>query len=104
MKFPLIYSQFQTKKCQIYSPIDGILKNGSIVSIHCVIPGAIDVNLKVDSNWLKSEGYRDPILQRQITVGSKEVTIYAKYEEKSSYNALLKYTTQGMFVYSSCSM
>jgi hypothetical protein len=50
--------------------------------------------LKVDSNWLNSEGYRDPILQRQITVGSKEVTIYAKYEEKSSYNGLLKYITQ----------
>jgi hypothetical protein len=59
-----------------------------------VIPGAIDVNLTIDSNWLKSEGYRDPILQRQINVGWKEVTIYARYEEKSNFNGLLKYTTQ----------
>jgi len=59
-----------------------------------VIPGAIDVNLTIDSNRLKSEGYRDPILQRQINVGWKEVTIYARYEEKSNFNGLLKYTTQ----------
>jgi hypothetical protein len=94
MKFPVIYTQFQTKKCRIYTPIDGILKKGSVVPIHCLIPGAIEVNLTTDSNWLKSEGYIDPVLQRQITVGSKEVTIYAKYGEKSSYDGLVKYTVQ----------
>jgi hypothetical protein len=94
MKFPLIYSQFQTKKCRIYTPIDGILKKGSVVPIHCVIPGAREVNLTTDSNWLKSEGYIDPVLQRQITVGSKEVTIYANYGENSSYDGLVKYTVQ----------
>ncbi|CAF3432297.1 unnamed protein product [Rotaria sp. Silwood1] len=94
MKFPLIYTQFQTKKCQIYTPLDGILKKGSVVPIHCVIPGATDVNLTVDSQWLESEGYRDPILQREITVGSKEVLIYAKYKQKSSYDGLVKYTVQ----------
>ncbi|CAF3732303.1 unnamed protein product, partial [Rotaria sordida] len=94
IKFPLIYSQFQTKKCQIYTPIDGILKKGSVVPIHCVIPGASDVNLTVDSQWLESEGYTDPILQRKITVGSKDVTIYAKYKQKSSYDGLLKYTVE----------
>jgi hypothetical protein len=94
IKFPLVYTKFQTNKCQIYTPIDGILKKGSVVPIHCVIPGATDVNLTVDSEWLKSEGYKDPILQRQVTVGSKEVTIYAKYGEKSSYDGLVKYTVQ----------
>jgi len=94
MKFPIIYTQFQTTKCRIYTPMDGILKKDSVVPIHCVIPGAIDVNLKVDSNWLKSEGYADPVLQRQVTVGSQEVFIYAKYGEKSSYDGLVKYTIQ----------
>jgi hypothetical protein len=94
IKFPLVYTKFQTNKCQIYTPIDGILKKGSVVPIHCIIPGATDVNFKVDSEWLKSEGYKDPILQRQVTVGSKEVTIYAKYGEKSSYDGLVKYTVQ----------
>jgi hypothetical protein len=46
--------------------------------------------LTIDSNWIKNEGYRDPILERKITVGSKEVTIYAKYAEKTSYG-LIKY-------------
>jgi hypothetical protein len=92
IKFPITYTLFQTKRCQIYNPLDGILKTGSIVPIHCLIPGAVDVNLTVDTKWLKSEGYTDQILQRQITVGSKEVIIYAKYEEKSNYNSLVKYS------------
>ena len=43
----------------MHTPIDGILKRDSIVSINCTIPDAVDVNLTVDSQWLKSEGYRD---------------------------------------------
>ncbi|CAF3039980.1 unnamed protein product [Rotaria sp. Silwood2] len=94
MKFPLIYSQFQTKKCQIYTPLDGVLKKGSIVPIHCIVPGATEVNLTVDSQWLNSEGYTDPILQRQITVGSSDVVIYAKYGQKPNYDGLVKYIVQ----------
>jgi hypothetical protein len=94
MKFPTIYTLFQTKKCQIYNPLDGILKAGSIASIHCVIPGAIDVKLMVDSKWLESEGYTDPILQKQITVGSKELIIYARYQGDSNYHGLVKYIIQ----------
>jgi hypothetical protein len=93
MKFPITYTLFQTKRCQMYNPLDGVLKAGSTVPIHCLIPGALNVNVKVDSKWLKSEGYANPILQRQITVGSTDVIIYAKYEEKSNYNSLVKYTT-----------
>ncbi|CAF1295938.1 unnamed protein product [Rotaria sp. Silwood1] len=55
---------------------------------------ATDVNVTVDSQWLKSEGYTDPILRRKITVGSKDVTIYAKYGEQSNYDELIKYTVQ----------
>jgi hypothetical protein len=94
MKFPLIYTQFQSKKCRIYTPMDGILKKNSAVSIHCFVPGAKDVNLTVDSKWLVNEGYADPTLQRQITVGSKEVIIYAKYGEKAEYDGLVKYSVQ----------
>ena len=57
MKLPLTYTQFRNKKCQIYTPIDGILKRGSVVLINCIIPGAVDVNLTAGSQWLKSEGY-----------------------------------------------
>ncbi|CAF1192932.1 unnamed protein product [Adineta steineri] len=94
MKFPTIYTQFETTKCQIYTPLDGILKKGSVVPIHCVIPNALEVRLKVDSEWITSEGYTNPILQRQLNVGSKEITIYAKYEEGLSYTGLVKYTVE----------
>ena len=94
MKFPTVYSSFHNNKCQLYTPMDGILKKGSVIPFHCVIPGAKEVNLTVDSKWLESEGYTDPILQRYVSVGSKEVTIYAKYGEKPSYVGLVKYTVQ----------
>ena len=94
IKFPIIYKQFQTTKCRIYTPLNGILKKGAVVPIHCVIPGATKVDLQSDSNWLKSEGYKDPILQRQITLDAKELTIYAKYGDKSNYDGLIKYTVQ----------
>lgn len=94
MKFPVIYSKFRTTKCQIYTPIDGTLKKDSIVPIHCVIPGAKSVNLTIDSQLMSYEGYKDPILQRQIRVGSKDVIVYAKYGQNSSFDGLIKYTVQ----------
>ncbi|CAF4584970.1 unnamed protein product, partial [Rotaria sp. Silwood2] len=94
MKFPMIYTQFQTKKCQIYTTMDGMLTKDSVVPIHCVISGAKDVNLTINSNWIKNEGYRDPILERKITVGSTEVTIYAKCGDNTSYDSLIEYTVQ----------
>jgi hypothetical protein len=33
-------------------------------------------------------------LKRQILVGSKEVIIYAKYDENTVYSELIKYTVQ----------
>ena len=94
MKFPVIYSKFRTTKCQIYTPIDGILKKDSIVSIHCVIPGAKSVNLTVDSQLQSNEGYQNPVLQRQIRAGSQDVVVYAKYGENSLFDGLIKYTVQ----------
>jgi hypothetical protein len=94
MKFPLIYTQFQTKKCQLYTPLDGILKKDSILPIHCMVPDAIDVNVIVDSQSLKSTGYSNSVLHRQIKVGSNNVVICAKYDQTSDYDALVQYTVQ----------
>ncbi|CAF0925803.1 unnamed protein product [Rotaria sp. Silwood1] len=92
MKSPVIYNKFKTEKCQIYTSIDEILKKGSIVSIHYVIPGAKSVNLTVDSQLLSNEGYKDLIRQGEIRVGSKDVVIYAKYGRNLSFDGLMKYT------------
>jgi hypothetical protein len=94
MKFPMIYTQFETTKCRIYTPLNGILKKGSIILIHCVIPGATSTQLTIDSKRLPSEGYKNPILQREITVGSEDVTIYAKYDENLHYTGLIKYSVE----------
>jgi hypothetical protein len=94
MKFPVVYGKFHMMKGRIYEPIDGILKKGATVPIHCLIPGATAVNLQVDSNWLKAEGYQDPILKRKVIVGSKDVTIYGKYGQNSSYEGLVKYSVK----------
>jgi hypothetical protein len=94
MKFPLIYTHFQTKKCQLYTPLDGIVKKGSVIPIHCFIPGAIDVNVAVDSKLLENGGYSNPIFKRQVTAGSKNVLICAKYGQKSGYDGLVQYNVQ----------
>ncbi|CAF4062395.1 unnamed protein product [Adineta steineri] len=94
MKFPTIYRQFQHTKCRIYEPLNGILKRDTTVSIHCFIPNADDVNLTVDSNWDKIEGYKNSVLKTQITVGSKDLIIQAKYEQESTFKVLLKYSVQ----------
>jgi hypothetical protein len=72
--------------------LNGVLKKGATVPIHCIIPGALKVDVTVDFVWIETEGYQDPILKGNITIGSKEVTMYAKYDEKSSYDALITYS------------
>lgn len=94
IKFPSVYDKFYTRKCRIYEPLNGVLKKGATVPIHCIIPGALKVDVTVDSVWIETEGYQDPILKGNITIGSKEVTMYAKYDEKSSYDALITYSIQ----------
>jgi hypothetical protein len=95
MRFPLTYTEFHSRKCRILTPLNGVLKKNSAVSIRCFVPGAKDVNIAVDSKWLKSEGYTNSTLRRKIRVGSEEVSIYAKYEDNSErYTGLVKYSVQ----------
>ena len=50
--FPLTYGLFTERKCQIVEPLEGVLKSGSKVTIHCRIPAAHCVRLTLDGNWL----------------------------------------------------
>ncbi|UJR19907.1 hypothetical protein I4U23_023039 [Adineta vaga] len=94
IKFPKTYSKFHTNKCRLIEPMNGTLERGSVVLIHCIIPGATDVDVTTDSNWNKSEGYKDPIFKTRVTVGSKDVEVYAKYGQTNSYDGLFKYNVQ----------
>ena len=92
--FPVTYPEFQFNKCQIYEPLSGILQKGTLVPIHCVIPGATEVDLKVDSQWMNTKDYHDSVLKTAITVGSNDVIIYTKYGQKQNYDGLIQYSVQ----------
>ena len=94
MKFPCIYGKFHSHNCRIYEPLNGILKKGAQVPIHLLIPGATEVDVQVDSVWAKTKSYQDPIFNEVITVGSKDVTIYAKFNKGTSYDGIAKYSVQ----------
>ena len=94
IKFPETYSKFNENRCYILEPIHDTLKRGSLTLIHCRIPGATDVNVQIDSNWDEKGGYHDPFYKKPVKVGSKTVTVYAKYGHKSRYDGLFKYTVR----------
>ena len=94
MKFPMIYTQFETTKCRIYTPLNGRLKKGSHVSIHCALPGAELIQLNIDSERIRSNDYLDPIFQSDIVVRSEEVIIYAKYIGNAHFTSLIRYLVE----------
>jgi hypothetical protein len=94
MKFPLIYNKFISNRYQIYQPLYGILKRDAIVPIHCLIPEATTVKLQVDSKWIDTTGYDDPVFSTKTPVGSIEMTVYAKYGQKTDYDRLIRYSVQ----------
>ncbi|CAF2067776.1 unnamed protein product [Rotaria magnacalcarata] len=92
--FPITYQKFATTKCRIYEPLKGTLKKGAIIPFHCVVPGATEVGLQVDSKWVGVKGYEDPILKTDLTVGSKDVTVYARYGQNTDYDGLIRYSVK----------
>ena len=69
IKFPKTYSKFKTNRCRIIEPIHGTLKRGSLTFIHCMIPGATDVDIQIDSNWDEKGDYNDPFYKNTVKVG-----------------------------------
>ena len=94
IKFPTVYDRFQATKSRICEPMNGVLKRNAIVPIHCLIPGASAVSVGIDGTLTKPEGYVDPVLKRQVTVGTSDVTIYAQYGNESNYQGLVRYSVQ----------
>jgi len=94
IKFPKIYSKFTKNKCRILEPMYNPLKRGSQTLIYCRVPGATDVNVKIDSDWDEKGGYQDPVYKKIVKVGSESVTVYAKYDHKSSYDGLFTYVVR----------
>ena len=95
--FPLTYGLFTERRCQIFKPLDGVLKSGSRVTIHCRIPGAHCARLLLDGNWLSKDLIEDDIFKKEITVPKQSVIIYVQFSDKrnsSSYDGLFSYSVK----------
>jgi hypothetical protein len=98
MTFPETFLTFNETKCHLIEPLNGILRSGSTVHFRCRIPGAREVNMTVDGNWIKGDALKpdeNDVFDSDIQVGQKEVAIWVKFnDEASSYKGLLKYTVR----------
>jgi hypothetical protein len=96
MPFPETYLTFNDTKCHLIEPLNGVLQSGSTVHFRCQIPGAREVNMTVDSHWIKGDALKpdeNNVLDGEIQVGQKEVAVWVKFnDENSLYTGLLKYT------------
>jgi hypothetical protein len=70
------------------SPLIDRIKRSSVLCIHCDISHARPVDLSIDSKWIKTNGHGDSVLIRQIIVGTREVIIYAKYDQSAIYHTM----------------
>lgn len=94
---PTIYGKFVENRCQIFSPLDGILKPGTKVTIRCRIPNAVFVRISLDGVWLEEELLKNDIFKQQITVPEKEVIVYAQFKNKPfthMYYGLIRYLVE----------
>ncbi|CAF3390850.1 unnamed protein product [Rotaria sp. Silwood1] len=92
--FPITYGKFIEYKCQIFSPLDGILKYGTKVTIHCRIPNAVYVRISLDGIWLEEMTLKNDIFKQQITVPQREIIVYAQFSNKkltNIYYGLIRY-------------
>ncbi|CAF4388361.1 unnamed protein product, partial [Rotaria sp. Silwood2] len=86
MTFPEIYLPFYNTRCHLMEPLNGILQSGSTVHFRCRIPGAQEVNITVDDNWIEGDAWKpdeNDVFNGDIQVGQKEVAIYAKFNEEN---------------------
>ncbi|CAF2388376.1 unnamed protein product [Rotaria sp. Silwood2] len=95
--FPITYGKFIEHKCQIFSPLDGILKCGTKVTIHCRIPNASFVRISLDGIWLEEMTLKNDTFKQQITVPQREIIIYAQFGNKklsNIYYGLIRYLVE----------
>jgi hypothetical protein len=59
-----------------------------------IVPGATDIRIQVDSQWPNDEHKDNPHIQKQVTVGSKDVTVFAKFGQNTNYSFLLQYSVK----------
>ncbi|CAF3907895.1 unnamed protein product [Rotaria sp. Silwood2] len=96
---PMTFGKFIEYKCQILSPLDGILKRGTKVTIRCRIPHASCARISLDGVWLDEVPLKNDIFmfRQQINVPEQEIIVYAKFNNKKmnkTYDGLIRYTVE----------
>ncbi|CAF2141344.1 unnamed protein product [Rotaria magnacalcarata] len=99
ISLPITYSQFHEARCHLFEPLSGVLKRESKVLFRCRIPGAHEVSITIDGQWLESDSTfsmdENYLFQCEFQVGQKEVTVWVKFDKKqSSFKGLLRYSVQ----------
>ncbi|CAF0967894.1 unnamed protein product [Didymodactylos carnosus] len=95
IRFPVIYTRFETDRCRIFEPLNGVIKRGSNVHFHWQIPNASEVKLMSDSEWKTVDSYENNILKHQLKLtNEKEVTVYGKYKDGNKFTGLAKYNVE----------
>jgi hypothetical protein len=94
---PITFGKFIEYRCQIFSPLDGILKRGMEVIIHCRIPNASYGRISIDGIWLEEILIKDETFKQEIIVPEREIIIYAQFINKkssNSYYGLVRYLVE----------
>jgi len=94
---PMTFGKFIEYKCQIFSPLDGILKCGMKAIIHCRIPNGSYGRISIDGIWLDEIIIKNEIFKQEIIVPEREIIVYAQFSNKKSSNifyGLIRYLVE----------
>ncbi|CAF0802697.1 unnamed protein product [Rotaria sordida] len=94
---PMTFGKFTEYKCQILSPLNGILKRGTKVTIRCRIPHASCARISLDGVWSDEVPLKNDMFRQRINVPEQEVIVYAKFHNKKmhkTYDGLIRYIVE----------
>ena len=91
---PITYGKFIEHRCQVLAPLNGILRRGTQVTIHCRIPNAVCARISLDGYWLDEVPLKNPLFKQKIRVPEHEVIVYARFLNRQTidlYDGLIRY-------------
>lgn len=91
---PTTYEKFIEHRCQILSPLNGILRRGTEVTIRCRLPHAVCARISLDGYWLDEVPLKNHLFKQKIHVPEHEVIVYAQFLTKQMinvYDGLIRY-------------
>ena len=94
-QYPCTYGSFLDHRCQIISPLGGILTSGSQVIFNCRIPDARFVRLIVDDQWSEDIPLIDRVFKKKMKVPKNHIIIAARFHDSNvndAYESLIRYS------------